>query len=442
METDATLSIRQKSTSFIQDRTTVLRDTGDKLSNTTQLNQAIASATQNGGGKIIIDAGNYLITYTSSNAFVNMAGAKNIELCGIGKDTTTFVWDEDVWPANIGQDRYMFSLRPDSSNIVFHNFSVDGRFNEIREAGNYLNGAQFHVFNVYNSKRVLIEDIHLYNCMADAIRLIGRPYDTVVNRNYIENCGRSGISFQTGTRLKITNNIIRPPIADQAIDAESFSTKDDVLIEGNSLESGNSGYTFAPVCPGSGFRIINNEIIGNTFIHSPQNTLFSHNRFFGGFSVKSGVGIRLENNEITAGTSNGEEGGVYMVGVPKTVIITGNLIYNTGLGAGIHVDDVQSFLVSNNTLINQGPATTGIRWLGIRAGLYNNAIIIRNNTTIGFQTGITLSAKAIWHSSPINVVSVTNNVSATTNGTTAVPVVVSAAIQNAAASILVSDNLP
>lgn len=388
-----------------------LTDTGNAAQNTAALNTAISDAHNGGGGEIFIDAAEYELTYSGSkNDMVILRSKKNITIRGRGTKQTTFLWDEAVYPATQGQDRYMFSSNQGTENIKLRNFSVNGKRDEIVAAGNWIGGAQFHVLNIYASRKIDIIGLDLYNCLADAVRLLGDIRDTNVLGCHITNCGRSGISIQGGTRIRIAHNVITPPISDQAIDLESPRAKDHVIIEDNWLENGSAAKVFAPVASGTGggFHVRGNTMIGDVFIYGPENTTINDNRFLGGgFHVKFGEDISIRNNYFE--TDSNVEGGVKINGGTNLVIFEGNRIKQIGDETAVYLEDIPNLIFVNNDLISANASATGLRWIGISANTNSPLIRVSGNSFDGFDTAVHFKAKSVWQNSTIHIMEIINN---------------------------------
>lgn len=366
-----------------------VKDYGAKGDGATEDQQAfknaLAAIVQNGGGKLYIPAGTYIMAPPADpakNSVIEIKRVNNIEFYGDGQDSSIIKLKPGV-DYSAMDDTHIFQVI-DSSNLKFHDMGFDGSFTQITT--NKAKNEQMHHIFLLNARNVLIEKVRFAEAFGDGVYMVNSqrssncqvPYCytediTIRNSTFFHN-NRSGIAVQRGTkRLNFLDNYFEA-ISDQSIDFEPTGNKDapvDVVITGNTIKHstktdaltlwGDSGAD-----PGRNFTIKNNVIDGGSVL------------------IGRVDGLVFENNKIVNLTNRWALG---VLRYSRNVIIKNNYIENSLSNNAIQFSDSETSGIKliSNTIIQKKDGGNGVvvENAGNNIHLLNNKIIGSGSTTKG-----------------------------------------------------------
>lgn len=237
--------------------------------------KAIDYLTSKGGGDIYIPSGIYILQPIWLKS--------NVNLIGENRDSVILKLSND---ANDQKQTRMVNLS-NVQNIQIKNITFDGN------ASHHPNGIEhMHCLFIYNSDKVLVNNNHFLNAVADGVSITGESATSdyvVLSNNYFKNNGRSQIVVEQTNHVKILHNEIisenyRPSIHFEPWENTLFT---DAEITDNKILTNSEGYCGLLGGTDKGFEYTNIDYYNNVIegpkceflILNTKNAAVHHNTF-------------------------------------------------------------------------------------------------------------------------------------------------------------------
>ena len=275
------------------------------------------------GHILYVPSGTYIITdriNTSSNIIV------------IGEGKTSLF--KAVAGMPVSSD--MFQTR-DKSNLTFKKVAFSGNIQyNTKEAGHSATDG-IHMFDVWNSSNINIEDCYFMDNVYAAIRIIGGTHIHVKNSKFLTvDCGVITLGSSDNSDLVVENNLFDGHANSEPISIYGTGKTTDVVIKNNTIK--NKTYATA-IFVGRG-TIENIKVIGNNIsgvstgiVASGTNVVIKNNAIDNSSLTSGGYGIQIGNSSLVT-VSNNTLNGIWLDGMriseSTNVDIYNNTIKDSG----------------------------------------------------------------------------------------------------------------